>query len=444
MPPNLIDEPVPSALAWAKSQNPETVTCASAVSIAPPIPAVALPAASPSSQSTDSAETFSASVESVPADYYEGSPKPTSLASRSVSHSPIEEAMPSSSPATTEKREALLEKGTALAEDTGDEIAATAGKPRERAGHAVDEIKEVPADMKETVTDPKNREALLEKGKDLADEARDEIQATAGKAAESAREAVNDLRDRAKAFREGHKAKAEADRGAEPAQVEPPKSKLSLRTRMRHLGEFLEAGVNGDKAKADDERGFRYSHPPRDADDFTRLSGIGAGHVGLLNGLGVYKFRQLAGWTDTNIQAVTGEEPLLRAHDLRLWRAEARTVSTRSGYRNAWDRLSDTARSTARFYFKQVPPGFDGEDVEMGPYGATYASPPEVAKCDRLEQITGISPETALQLNRIGIYRFQQIASWSIIARRNIVSRLELPASANLQNWVDQAMKRTR
>ena len=334
----------------------------------------------------------------------------------------------------TERREALVEKGKHLLEEAGEKLSASAGQAQKFAGETIDDVKEKVGELSDAVTES-----------DVARATAERLRATAV----SAGKAATELRDRAKAFREDHLDRNEEpptrDDREEPENASDASSKppLSMGTRLRHFGDFIEAGVYGYKTNADDEHGFRYQQPPRDADDLTKLPGLEAGHASFLNGLGIYKLRQIASWTDANILTITREEPMLRQHDLRLWRAEARTRSNRSGYQRAWDRISDTARSTARFYFKQVPRGFDGEEVEMGPYGVVYTNPPGPALRDTLEEITGISPDLAAQLNGLGVYRFKQIATWSIFARRNIANRLELPESLDLQNWVDQAASRT-
>ncbi|MDA0812975.1 MAG: hypothetical protein O3C21_11395, partial [Verrucomicrobia bacterium] len=323
-------------------------------------------------------------------------------------------------------------------------IAKVADDIKEGASHIAHTVKESANQLANTVTDPDKRNAAIGK-------AREEIKEISSKAGATAREAVKDLQDRAKEFKDEWKAEHSAEsathdsietaaKSAVPLRT-PDGKKLSLATKARHIGDFVEARVYGDQAEASEEAGFRYKAAPYDADNLTKLPGLQQGHASFLNAMGIYKIRQIAKWTDTNIQTIAREEPFLQEHDLRLWRAEARVEAPRSGFRNAWNRISDTARSTVRYYLKDIPRGFEGDDVEMSPYGAIYAVRP--AEVDPLERITGISPEIANQLNRIGVYRFKQVAAWSTRSRRNIAQRLELPAVTQIDTWVEQAKRLT-
>lgn len=338
-----------------------------------------------------------------------------------------------------------------------DAISKAAEDIKDGAAEIAAETKEAASKFADTVTDPVKRQAAVDKGKEEIKEVTGKVKDVVEKATSSAKEAAEDLKERALQVKEDWKAeeaKAIQETSQSSKEEAPPETpdadsppaagherKLSLSTKVKHLGDFVEARVYGDHAETDEQSGFRYKSPPFDADDLTKLPGLEGGHAGFLNALGIYKIRQVSKWSDANIHAIAKEEPLLKEHDLRLWRAEARVKAPRSGFRNAWNRISDTARSTVRFYLKDVPRGFEGEEVEMSPYGAVYqARPPH---SDPLQQITGISPELATQLNRIGVYRFKQIAGWSTLIRRNVAERLELPAVTQVDNWVEQAQRLT-
>ncbi|MEZ5327143.1 MAG: hypothetical protein R3F19_19005 [Verrucomicrobiales bacterium] len=328
-------------------------------------------------------------------------------------------------------------------------IAKAAEDIKEGATKLAHEVRESAGHLADTVADSEKRHAALEKGREGIKDATDRIKQVAERAEATARGAVNDLQERAAELKEEWRAEQAAlppaEKSTEPDDAEAAlptahdSKKLSLATKARHLGDFVEARVYGDHAEAGEDSGFRYKAAPFDADNLTKLPGLEEGHASFLNAMGIYKIRQISKWTDTNIQTIAREEPLLKEHDLRLWRAEARVKSPRSGFRNAWNRISDTARSTVRFYLKDIPRGFEGEDVEMSPYGAVYTVRP--AESDPLERITGISPELATQLNRIGVYRFKQIAGWGTLVRRNVAERLELPAVTQIDTWVEQAKR---
>ena len=363
----------------------------------------------------------------------------------------------------SEKRSAAVEKARDELHEVTDSVKHTAHKAADTAREAIakktddlkdgaakvmEEAKEKASLIAETVSDPEKREAMMEKSREELHELTDSFKQAAAKASTAAHETVEHLQERAERFKQDwveeqlEKKPMTEDAREKLVTGRPPEAEgetLSVSTRARHLGDNIEARVYGDKAETHEEAGFRYRQAPLDADDLTKLPGLEQGHASFLNALGIYKIRQLAKWTDTNIHRIASEEPLLKEHDLRLWRAEARVKAPRSGFINAWNRISDTARSTVRYYFKSIPKRFQGEEVEMSPYGAVYTIPPP--NRDPLERITGISPEVATQLNRIGIYRFEQIAGWRILERRNVANRLELPATATIDSWVDQAQR---
>lgn len=58
---------------------------------------------------------------------------------------------------------------------------------------------------------------------------------------------------------------------------------------------------------------------------------------------------------------------------------------------------------------------------------------------DDLTAIQGITPELAVQLNRIGIYTYEDIASWSSLDIRRISVALELHTQILDQHWIVQA-----
>lgn len=67
--------------------------------------------------------------------------------------------------------------------------------------------------------------------------------------------------------------------------------------RMRAMELAVEGGA-ASQSRLDPELGFVYEAPPADRDDLQRITGVGAILEGKLHECGVYKFRQIAGWSD--------------------------------------------------------------------------------------------------------------------------------------------------
>ncbi|MEO0882228.1 MAG: hypothetical protein AAFY34_05805 [Pseudomonadota bacterium] len=97
------------------------------------------------------------------------------------------------------------------------------------------------------------------------------------------------------------------------------------------------------------------------------------------------------------------------------------------------DRSEDAVQSG-----RSVNPG----DVEAS-HSATVAEPPMIERPDDdgddLTQIRGVSSELKRALNDIGVWRFTQIASWSKEHVAWVAEHLSGDASANYQDWVEQA-----
>ena len=73
-------------------------------------------------------------------------------------------------------------------------------------------------------------------------------------------------------------------------------------------------------------------------------------------------------------------------------------------------------------------------------FGKVFAGPPR--QVDDLSLIDGIEPANESDLNRIGIYQFQQIANWSVENVLAISEVLNLDDSIIREHWVAQARER--
>lgn len=72
---------------------------------------------------------------------------------------------------------------------------------------------------------------------------------------------------------------------------------------------------------------------------------------------------------------------------------------------------------------------------------STLSVSPELLQLngDNLTLIQGITPEMALQLNRIGITSFRQIAEWTSLDVRRVAAVLKLDDRIFQENWIVQA-----
>lgn len=72
-------------------------------------------------------------------------------------------------------------------------------------------------------------------------------------------------------------------------------------------------------------------------------------------------------------------------------------------------------------------------------YKPLVLSSPKIIGKDNLNKIKGITPKIEIDLNKLGIYHFEQISKWSNKNCDWIECFLHLPGCAKNNQWVDQA-----
>lgn len=136
--------------------------------------------------------------------------------------------------------------------------------------------------------------------------------------------------------------------------------------------------------------GWVYPQRPAKVDPLTRIEGLGAKQEAALHRMGIYKFRQIALWSDEELAAVQVEAPELSGIDWRYWRGQVKASGGRL----------------------DLPAAFAGEDVSISPdRGVVYESVPR--QVDDLTVLAGVDDGLAKDLNRSGLYRYNQIAHLS-------------------------------
>jgi len=170
--------------------------------------------------------------------------------------------------------------------------------------------------------------------------------------------------------------------------------------------DFMEESVH-----VDDQLGIVYHEPPEVVDGLENISGVNSGTEEKLNDAGIFRFKQIEGWSDGNVGAVADAVGKSK-QDLEegKWVPQARRLkgeTYRAGSRWAVDEppLSD--------YEALGDELFPGEDVTADEeFGVLFSSTPE--KRDDLLEITGIGQVLEKRLHSLGVYRYGQIANWSV------------------------------
>ena len=175
----------------------------------------------------------------------------------------------------------------------------------------------------------------------------------------------------------------------------------------------IETDYAGEAVQADVEKGIVYTDRPSTADDLKQIKGIGEVFASRLHASGVHRFRQIAGWSEANVEAFAKE-----CH-----------TSPKRIYRDRWIPQAGGLLQ------------FAGEDVRIDDdLGILYVSPP--AEKDDLQKVKGIGPVIEKRLHEFGVYRYKQIANWSASAISAFSARLgTFKGRIHWDNWIGQTRR---
>ena len=133
------------------------------------------------------------------------------------------------------------------------------------------------------------------------------------------------------------------------------------------------------------------------ADDLLVIKGIGPKLNGVLNGLGITRFDQIANWTAGDVDKVDDHLGEFKDRIGREeWIPQAKLLA--AGNHSEWQRIYGTAAKVAA----------TAGAVAMTAIGI----PAAVGAADDLLQIKGIGPKLNTLLISLGVTRFDQIAAW--------------------------------
>lgn len=196
---------------------------------------------------------------------------------------------------------------------------------------------------------------------------------------------------------------------------------------------------SGDALRRDENLGFVFVRPPEVRDDLTQVVTLSRAAERELGKLGIFRFRQISRWSPANVKAV--EERLGLGPGFITqgrWRQQAERRH-REIYRGSdtWT-VSSPPRSEYESRIAEAYGGAQGGAFLKLPLGIVYRTPP--AGADDLTRIPGIGELVAVWLRDCGVYRFRQIADWSMDNVRAFAGRLDLPVERILQEgWIGKA-----
>ncbi len=192
--------------------------------------------------------------------------------------------------------------------------------------------------------------------------------------------------------------------------------------------------------------------PQGGADDLKLIRGVGPKNEKILNDLGVYRFCQIGQWSEANAAWVGHHIAFPGRIEREQWIQQGKLLCAgiETDYAKAVrngsiviDDKADTALSDAEIAdVKQHLPQFAAsvadEDKHQGfrPLGLAAA---RNGQPDDLKLIKGIGPQNEGLLHGLGIWHFDQIASWTAEHASWVGSYLAFPGRIEREEWVDQA-----
>jgi predicted flap endonuclease-1-like 5' DNA nuclease len=161
------------------------------------------------------------------------------------------------------------------------------------------------------------------------------------------------------------------------------------------------------------------------ADDLLKIKGIGPKLNGVLNGLGVTRFDQIANWTAGDVDKVDDHLESFKGRiGQEEWIPQAKLLAT--GQHAEWERIYGTVAKVA---------------AGAGAIALTAIGiPAAVGDPDDLLQIKGIGPKLNSLLISLGVTRFDQIAAWGASEVDKVDDHLgTFKNRITRDSWIEQA-----
>ncbi len=187
----------------------------------------------------------------------------------------------------------------------------------------------------------------------------------------------------------------------------------------------------------DEELGLIFLESPDSFDELTLIEGLGPKQEGALYDLGIYRFRQIAGWGEVTVDVLESKLNLGLGYCAKhAWRSQARRLACWSDGLRQETFIAPSRHSLPKI----IDHEFSGEkglrvDDELG---IVFDFQPEIS--DDLTEVPGIEPEIAQRLTGLGIYRWRQIAYWTDAHLTVIANLLEVEKEhIDTGKWIPHA-----
>jgi predicted flap endonuclease-1-like 5' DNA nuclease len=174
-------------------------------------------------------------------------------------------------------------------------------------------------------------------------------------------------------------------------------------------------------------------------DDLKLIKGIGRQNEGRLHGLGIWHFDQVAAWTKENVEWVGGYLAFPGRIEREDWVGQAKALAggaeTEFAKRAKAGEVASSRDDGSRGQ-GNVATAHDGEFDGEKPKNLIPVA--RDGKPDDLALIRGIGPAIAADLNRLGIWHFDQIAALREPELRYLCAFADVPAATS-RNWTEDA-----
>ncbi len=163
------------------------------------------------------------------------------------------------------------------------------------------------------------------------------------------------------------------------------------------------------------------------ADDLELIKGIGPKLNGVLNGLGVHRFDQIANWTAGDVDKVDDHLDAFKGRiGQEEWIPQAKLLA--AGNHSEWQRIYGAAGGAVAA-------------VAAGAVAMTAIGiPAAVGTADDLLQIKGVGPKLNELLIGLGVRRFDQIAAWGSSETAKVDEHLgAFKGRIGRDLWIEQA-----
>ncbi len=172
-----------------------------------------------------------------------------------------------------------------------------------------------------------------------------------------------------------------------------------------------------------------------DPDDLLVIKGIGPKLNGMLNGMGITTFAQIANWNRDDVAKVDENLGEFQGRvDREEWIPQAKLLS--AGKNAEWEKIYGAGAVAAG----AAAVAATATKKAAAPKMTAIGIPAAVGDPDDLLQIKGVGPKLNELLISLGIRRFDQIAAWGRGEVEKVDGHLgNFKGRIDRDNWVDQA-----